>query len=109
MLTLLQEGAEWLNAYMARTWYIDFHGQQLAERLFQVILVIAGVIGFIYGFLTESMQVLSRIETCLWLGHWRFQFYKVASNFSKHYMFDPFDKMNKKYKFGGHVFGFHQR
>ena len=57
MLTLLQEGADWLNRYMARWWYVDFHGQKRAEWIFQIILVLSGVIGFIYGFFTESMQV----------------------------------------------------
>ena len=36
MLSLLQEGADWLNRYMARWWYVDFHGQYRAERMFQV-------------------------------------------------------------------------
>ena len=35
MLSLLQEGADWLNRYMARWWYVDFHGQFRAERMFQ--------------------------------------------------------------------------
>jgi len=56
MLSLLQEGADWLNRYMARWWYVDFHGQQRAERIFQVILVLAGCIGWLYGFFTQSMQ-----------------------------------------------------
>merc|ERR1711980_71912 len=51
MLSLLQEGADWLNRYMARWWYVDFHGQFRAERMFQ-----AGAIGWLYGFFTESMQ-----------------------------------------------------
>merc|ERR1712003_89398 len=56
MLSLLQEGADWLNRYMARWWYVDFHGQFRAERIFQVLLVLAGAIGWLYGFFTESMQ-----------------------------------------------------
>ena len=28
-----------------------------AEKIFQVILVVSGAVGFIIGFLTESMQV----------------------------------------------------
>merc|ERR1711990_563079 len=56
MLSILQEAFDWLNAYMARWWYVDFHGQQRAERIFQVILVICGIIGFVYGYSTESMQ-----------------------------------------------------
>jgi len=96
MLSLLQEAADWLNRYMSRWWYVDFHGQMRAEWIFQgfykfcffeilffeifyskfcffeiyfriffkqlkkhflVVLVIAGVVGFCYGFITESMQV----------------------------------------------------
>merc|ERR1712176_324938 len=56
MLSILQEACDWLNAYMARWYYVDFHGQHRAERIFQVILVISGIIGFFYGYATESMQ-----------------------------------------------------
>merc|ERR1711876_149742 len=56
MLSIAQEAFTWVNDYMSRWYYIDYHGQWMAEKIFQVILVVSGVIGFIYGFLTESMQ-----------------------------------------------------
>merc|ERR1711939_122762 len=56
MLSLLQEGFDWLNKYMGRWHYVDFSGQQRCERIFQIILVISGIIGFFYGLITESMQ-----------------------------------------------------
>ncbi|CAG5096454.1 Oidioi.mRNA.OKI2018_I69.XSR.g14624.t1.cds [Oikopleura dioica] len=56
VLALIQEAGDWLNNYMGRWWYVDYKGQARAEKMFQVILVLSGVIGWIYGFLTESMQ-----------------------------------------------------
>uniref|UniRef100_A0AC34RT17 Signal peptidase complex subunit 1 n=2 Tax=Panagrolaimus sp. JU765 TaxID=591449 RepID=A0AC34RT17_9BILA len=40
-----------------RRWstYIDFPGQQLSERIFQVIIVISSIIGFIVGYFTQEL------------------------------------------------------
>jgi|UniRef100_A0AC35G5K0 signal peptidase complex subunit 1 len=35
--------------------YIDFVGQAKAERIFQVVIVIASVIGFIVGYLLQQL------------------------------------------------------
>ncbi|KAH7727603.1 microsomal signal peptidase subunit [Aphelenchoides avenae] len=37
--------------------YIDFVGQRTAERIFQVILVVHGVIGFLAGYVTQQLSV----------------------------------------------------
>ncbi|CAJ0578304.1 unnamed protein product, partial [Mesorhabditis spiculigera] len=34
----------------------DFPGQRLAERVFQVIVVISGIIGFIVGYYTQQLS-----------------------------------------------------
>ncbi|MFH4982787.1 hypothetical protein AB6A40_009496 [Gnathostoma spinigerum] len=36
--------------------YMDFVGQQKAERVFQVILVVSGIIGFCVGYFTQQMS-----------------------------------------------------
>ncbi|VDN01137.1 unnamed protein product [Thelazia callipaeda] len=36
--------------------YVDFVGQRKAERIFQVILVITAVIGFIIGHITQQLS-----------------------------------------------------
>lgn len=36
---------------------IDFVGQQKAERIFQVVLTVHGVLGFIAGYLTQQISV----------------------------------------------------
>uniref|UniRef100_A0A915DGU4 Signal peptidase complex subunit 1 n=1 Tax=Ditylenchus dipsaci TaxID=166011 RepID=A0A915DGU4_9BILA len=37
--------------------YIDFEGQRKAERIFQVILVVHGIVGFIAGYATQQLSV----------------------------------------------------
>lgn len=36
--------------------HIDFQGQKVAERTYQVILTIAGIIGFLVGFWTQQLS-----------------------------------------------------
>ncbi|VDN50075.1 unnamed protein product [Dracunculus medinensis] len=36
--------------------YIDFVGQQKAERIFQVILIVTAIIGFCIGHLTQQLS-----------------------------------------------------
>ncbi|VDD85809.1 unnamed protein product [Enterobius vermicularis] len=37
--------------------YIDFVGQRKAERIYQVILVLFAIIGFILGYITQQLSV----------------------------------------------------
>uniref|UniRef100_A0A914I5S6 Signal peptidase complex subunit 1 n=1 Tax=Globodera rostochiensis TaxID=31243 RepID=A0A914I5S6_GLORO len=37
--------------------HIDYEGQRKAERFFQVILVVHGVLGFFAGYLTQQLSV----------------------------------------------------
>ena len=37
--------------------HIDYEGQRKAERIFQVILVVHGVLGFLAGYLTQQLSV----------------------------------------------------
>ena len=43
---------------------MDFKGQKLAERMYQVILVIAGIIAFLAGYLSGSFDTMSYVFTC---------------------------------------------
>ena len=43
---------------------MDFKGQKLAERMYQVILVIAGIIAFLAGYLIGSFDTMSYVFTC---------------------------------------------
>ena len=43
---------------------MDFRGQKLAERMYQVILVIAGIIAFLAGYLSGSFDTMSYVFTC---------------------------------------------
>ncbi|VDO65027.1 unnamed protein product [Heligmosomoides polygyrus] len=36
--------------------HMDFAGQKTAERVFQVIIVLAGIIGFLVGFATQQLS-----------------------------------------------------
>eukprot|EP01134_Creolimax_fragrantissima_P004833 CFRG4833T1 len=37
-------------------WHLDFEGQRVAERLYQVILTLSGIIAVLYGYHTQSFQ-----------------------------------------------------
>ncbi|ORY36549.1 SPC12-domain-containing protein [Rhizoclosmatium globosum] len=41
---------------------VDFKGQILVERIFQVTLIVFGVISFIVGYATKSLQLLVAIN-----------------------------------------------
>ncbi|CAF2590587.1 unnamed protein product [Rotaria sp. Silwood2] len=37
--------------------HVDFHGQKMAERLFQVIIVLFGIIGFFAGYMMQQFSM----------------------------------------------------
>uniref|UniRef100_A0A914BWW2 Signal peptidase complex subunit 1 n=1 Tax=Acrobeloides nanus TaxID=290746 RepID=A0A914BWW2_9BILA len=51
---VIQSLPPWMRPFST---HIDFVGQQKAERIFQVILVVHGIIGFIAGFVTQQLSV----------------------------------------------------
>jgi len=41
--------------------HMDYAGQRLAERLLQLIMVLAGVVGWIYGYLIQDFSMTIKI------------------------------------------------
>uniref|UniRef100_A0A914KN88 Signal peptidase complex subunit 1 n=3 Tax=Meloidogyne TaxID=189290 RepID=A0A914KN88_MELIC len=52
--TLLAYLPEWLQNLST---HIDYEGQRKSERIFQVILVVHGVLGFIAGYMVQQLSV----------------------------------------------------
>ena len=43
---------------------MDFHGQVLAERMYQIILVMAGIIAFVAGYTSGSFDTMAHVFFC---------------------------------------------
>uniref|UniRef100_A0A914WXL6 Signal peptidase complex subunit 1 n=1 Tax=Plectus sambesii TaxID=2011161 RepID=A0A914WXL6_9BILA len=51
LLNMLPESVQKISSYM------DFNGQKNAERIFQVLIVLHGIIGFVAGFITQQLSI----------------------------------------------------